>query len=112
MRRRLFNLLPNDKILDWPKFKAFADDKINVTENMKSCSGKVCKHCGKRRKCWWMHGGPSWVTLEAPPQHVVHFLRFQKFPTLQKSKFEFLSYIYVFICKCFEFGKVENFAFG
>ena len=22
--------LPNDKILDWSKFKAFADDKINV----------------------------------------------------------------------------------
>ena len=26
-----FNALPNDKNLDWSKFKAFADDKINVT---------------------------------------------------------------------------------
>ena len=25
-----FDLLPNDKFLDWSKFKAFADDKINV----------------------------------------------------------------------------------
>ena len=27
----LFSPLPNDKILDWFKFKAFPDDKINVT---------------------------------------------------------------------------------
>ena len=26
-----FNPLPNVKFLDWSKFKAFADDKINVT---------------------------------------------------------------------------------
>ena len=26
-----FNSLPNDKISDWSKFKAYADDKINVT---------------------------------------------------------------------------------
>ena len=26
-----FQSLPNDKILDWSKLKAFADDKINVT---------------------------------------------------------------------------------
>ena len=25
-----FNTLPNDKILDWSKLKAFADDKINA----------------------------------------------------------------------------------
>ena len=28
-----FNSLPNDKLLDWTKLKAFADDKISVTEN-------------------------------------------------------------------------------
>ena len=27
-----FNSLPNDKILDWSKLKAVADDKINVIE--------------------------------------------------------------------------------
>ena len=30
-----FNSLPNDKILDWSKLKAFADDKINITEKLK-----------------------------------------------------------------------------
>ena len=36
LRKALFGIeldsLPNDKILDWSKLKAFADDKINVTE--------------------------------------------------------------------------------
>ena len=27
----LINPLPNDKMLDWFKFKAFEDDKISVT---------------------------------------------------------------------------------
>ena len=27
------NLTQNDKYLDWSKLKAFADDKINVTQN-------------------------------------------------------------------------------
>ena len=27
--------LPNDKILDWSKFKAFADDNVNVNEQLK-----------------------------------------------------------------------------
>ena len=31
---RLLNSLPNDKILDQCKFKAFADDTINVTKNV------------------------------------------------------------------------------
>ena len=30
----LFNSLPNDKILDWSKLKAFADDKIKVLRMM------------------------------------------------------------------------------
>ena len=31
----LLNSLPNDKILDWSKLKACAEDKINVTEKLK-----------------------------------------------------------------------------
>ena len=46
----LFNSLPDDKTLDWSKFKAFADDKINAT-NIEICFGKSRKYCGKRRKC-------------------------------------------------------------
>ena len=30
-----FNLLPDDKTLGLPKLKAFADDKSNVTQNVK-----------------------------------------------------------------------------
>ena len=33
--------LPNDKILDWSKLKSFADDKINVTEQLKFVLGRV-----------------------------------------------------------------------
>ena len=31
----MINSLPNDNILDWSKFKAFADDKIYVTDTLK-----------------------------------------------------------------------------
>ena len=44
---RYFNSLPNDKFLDWSKFKAFADDKINVTENWKFVVGQVENIVGK-----------------------------------------------------------------
>ena len=43
----MFNSLPNGKILDWSKFKAFADDKINVSEMMISFSDKVENIVGK-----------------------------------------------------------------
>ena len=36
-----FNSLPNNKTLHWSKLKAFADDKINVNENLKFGLGKV-----------------------------------------------------------------------
>ena len=41
------NSLPNDKILDWSKLKAFADDKINVTEKLKFVLGRVENIVGK-----------------------------------------------------------------
>ena len=44
-----FNFLPNDKNLNKSKLKAFAEDKINVTE---ICIGKNGNIVGKRRKCW------------------------------------------------------------
>ena len=31
----MFNPLPDNKILGLPKWKAFADDKLNVTQNVK-----------------------------------------------------------------------------
>ena len=42
-----FNSLPNDRILDWSKLKAFADDKINVTEKLKFVFERVENIVGK-----------------------------------------------------------------
>ena len=36
----LYNSFPNDKILDSSKLKAFADDKINMDENLKFGLGR------------------------------------------------------------------------
>ena len=41
------NSLPNDKILDWNKMKAFADDKIDVIEKLKFVLGRVENIVGK-----------------------------------------------------------------
>ena len=41
------NSLLNDKILEWSKLKAFADDKINVNEKLKFDMGRVENIGGK-----------------------------------------------------------------
>ena len=48
----IFNSLPNDKILDWSKLKAFADDKINVNQKLKSDMGRIENIVGEGRKQW------------------------------------------------------------
>ena len=47
----ILNPLPNGKLLDWFKLKAFADYKIYITEKLKFVLKRVKTHCGKRRKC-------------------------------------------------------------
>ena len=47
-----FNLLPNNKLLDMSKFKAFADDLLNVAKITISLCDKSRKHFGKKRKYW------------------------------------------------------------
>ena len=42
--------LPNDKILDWHKFKAFAEDNLHAIEKLKFVMGRVENMVGKRRK--------------------------------------------------------------
>ena len=37
--------LPNDKFLDWSKLKAFADDKINVTQKQNIYLGQGENGC-------------------------------------------------------------------
>ena len=46
----VFNSLPDDKVLDRPKLKAFADDKSNVAEKLKFVFGMIENIVGKRQK--------------------------------------------------------------
>ena len=46
----IINSLPNDKILDWSKFKAFADNKINVTEKLEFVSERIVNIVKKGEK--------------------------------------------------------------
>ena len=64
-----FNPLTNNNFLDWPKLKAFADNKNKCGSKIEICFWKNRKHCGKRRKCW----------LQA----------FSPFPTMFSSSFFF-----------------------
>ena len=41
------SFLQNDKSFNWSKLKAFADDKINVTEKLRFVLGKVVNIVGK-----------------------------------------------------------------
>ena len=49
------NSLPNDKCLDWSKLKAFADDKIKVTEKMIFVLEMVENIVGKGEKAGFQH---------------------------------------------------------
>ena len=49
------NSFPNDKILDWSKLKAFADDKINVTEKLKFLLQRVENIVGKGENAGHKH---------------------------------------------------------
>ena len=49
------NSLPNKKILDWSKLKAFADDKINLNEISKIVLGRVENIVGKGENAGYQH---------------------------------------------------------
>ena len=49
------NSLPNNKFLDWSKFKAFADDKINLTLKHKFCLGWIENIVGKGEIAGYQH---------------------------------------------------------
>ena len=50
-----FNSLPNDKILDWSKLKALADNKIKVTEILKIILGRVENIVRKGENAGYQH---------------------------------------------------------
>ena len=54
-RFTIFISLPNNKILDWFKLKAFAYDKINAAEMMISLSDRVENIAGKGENAWYQH---------------------------------------------------------
>ena len=48
LNRYDFNLtIPNDKILEWPKPKAFADNKMDLSQKLKFNLGRVQNIVGK-----------------------------------------------------------------
>ena len=51
----LSNSLPNDKIKDLSKLKAFADDKINMTEKLKFVLERVENIVGKGENASYKH---------------------------------------------------------
>ena len=56
--KRICSLLPNDKILEWSKLKAFADGKINVAQKLKLAAGRVENIVGKGENAGDQHFCP------------------------------------------------------
>ena len=52
---QVFNCLPSNKVLDWSKLKAFADEKINVTKELKFVSGKEENMVRKGENAGYQH---------------------------------------------------------
>ena len=55
----VLNSLPNDKILDWSKFKTFADDIFNVAKMMISVCDRVENIEGKGEIARYQHFFPQ-----------------------------------------------------
>ena len=51
----VLNFLPNNKILDWSKWKAFADHKINLNKKLKLVLGRVENIAGKGENAGYQH---------------------------------------------------------
>ena len=52
---KIFKSFPNDKTKDWPSFKAFADDNLNVTKMAKLVSDRVENNAGKGENAGHQH---------------------------------------------------------
>ena len=51
----VINPLPDDKILGLPKLKAFADEKLNVTQDMKVVFHRIENIVGKEENAGYQH---------------------------------------------------------
>ena len=52
---KLINSLRHNKILDWSKLKAFADNKMNLNEKLKIVLGRVGNIVGKEENAGYQH---------------------------------------------------------
>ena len=72
----MFTSSPNDKISEWFKFKALADDTINVTEKLKFVLGKGenagFQHFLLFPKCFQKASSSSLFKVEIVWQRVKH----------------------------------------
>ena len=55
VQESIINSLPNEKILDVTKSKAFADDKINEAQMVISVFNRVENNVGKRENAGYQH---------------------------------------------------------
>ena len=55
MQQSVFNPLPDEKILGLPKLKAFADDKLNVTQNIKVVFHRIENIVEKEENAGYQH---------------------------------------------------------
>ena len=53
--RVLINYVPNAKTFDWSKLKAFADDRLNVTQNVKVVFHRIENIVGKEENAGYQH---------------------------------------------------------
>ena len=51
----LLNLFPDNKSLDWSRLKAFADNKLTVTQDIKVISHKIENIVGKEENAGYQH---------------------------------------------------------
>ena len=55
MCKSRFNPLPDDKIVGFPKLKTFADNKLNVTPNIKVVFDRIENIVGKEENAGYQH---------------------------------------------------------
>ena len=109
--RRMLNSLPNDKILDMTKLKAFADDKINVAQIMISVFDWVEDIVGQGENASNQHfllfpqcfqkGLLSWGHYKSGlcgKESIYHVMPLSTFHSKLTSHFFIYLYILSFLC--------------
>ena len=98
---KTFNSLPYDKILYWSRLKAFADDNLNVNQQLKFAFGRTENILGKGENAGYQHFHLfAQCFSEGSEQFLLFpqcFYLFGKFSTIV-IKFE------IVVCKHFQYG--------